>query len=441
MKKLALSFALSLCVMSANAAVAFGQTATTATTATPAQTADAGITPNRVIGDVTIVDQTAKGLSIKTTGGAAVLVILDDKTVFLRAQPGATSLAGATKITLADVGVGDRVLALGKVADDKKSIPARQLIVMTKADIARKHETDREQWRRRGIVGNVTALNPETKEITVSVRTRGGLQPIVVAVTDKVLYRRYAPDSVKFADAKPGTFDELKVGDQLRALGERNGDGARFTPEEIVSGSFRQVLGTVTAVNPETNEIKMTGVQDKKPFAVVVNADTSLRRLPPMAAMMLAQRAAGGNSSGGGDGPGTMGGAGSGGGRPAGEGQPQRQRPPTEAGGAAAASGGPPPQGGGPRRMMGGGGFDAQEMLERLPPMPLAELKPGDVIVVSSTNGADPTRLNAIALVAGVDAILNAMQAQQGRPASGPAAGAGANTGLPAGIDFGIGLP
>ncbi len=89
----------------------------------------------------------------------------------------------------------------------------------------------------------------------------------------------------------------------------------------------------------------------------------------------------------------------------------------------------------------GGGGFDAQEMLERLPPMPLAELKPGDVIVVSSTNGADPTRLNAIALVAGVDAILNAMQAQQGRPAGGPAAGAGANTGLPAGIDFGIGLP
>ena len=104
------------------------------------------------------------------------------------------------------------------------------------------------------------------------------------------------------------------------------------------------------------------------------------------------------------------------------------------------AGGEPGAQGGGPRRMMGGGpgGFDPQEMLERQPSMSLAELKPGDMIVVSSTNGADPTRLNAIALIAGVDAIINAM-AQ--RPASGPNAGAGANLGLPAGIDFGIGLP
>ncbi|MGH9944390.1 MAG: hypothetical protein ACRD9R_18745 [Pyrinomonadaceae bacterium] len=89
--------------------------------------------------------------------------------------------------------------------------------------------------------------------------------------------------------------------------------------------------------------------------------------------------------------------------------------------------------GGGP----GGGGFDAQELLERLPQMPLAELKPGDMIMVSSTNGADPTRLNAIALVAGVDSIINAMSQRAGGPAAGP----GANPGLPAGIDFGIGLP
>jgi hypothetical protein len=90
--------------------------------------------------------------------------------------------------------------------------------------------------------------------------------------------------------------------------------------------------------------------------------------------------------------------------------------------------------------MMGGGGgrgFDPQEMLERMPQLALAELKAGDMIVVSSTQGADPTRLTAIALVAGMDAVINAMAA---RPATPNIAG-GQDLGMPGGIDLGIGLP
>jgi hypothetical protein len=85
---------------------------------------------------------------------------------------------------------------------------------------------------------------------------------------------------------------------------------------------------------------------------------------------------------------------------------------------------------------MGGGG-EAQDMLERMPQTTLAELKPGDMIVVSSTTGADPTRLTAIALVAGIDAVINAMPAAAARPN----AGGGQDLGLPGGIDLGIGLP
>ena len=83
------------------------------------------------------------------------------------------------------------------------------------------------------------------------------------------------------------------------------------------------------------------------------------------------------------------------------------------------------------------GGGDFQDMLERMPPVTLAEIKPGDVIGVSSTTGADPSRLTAITLVTGVDAILTAM-------ARGPAGRRAPNlsTGLPAGVlDFGIGQP
>ncbi|HYP01587.1 MAG TPA: hypothetical protein VER76_15460 [Pyrinomonadaceae bacterium] len=392
--------------------------------------ADPEITANRALGDVIAINAAAKDLTLKTKAGNRVLVVLNDATVAMRTQPGATNVEGATKITLADISVGDRVLAMGKTADDRQTIPARTLIVMTKADIAKKHERDRAEWQRRGILGTVTALNPATKEITVSASTPEGLKPLVVETAgEKVVFRRYAPDSVKFADARSSSFAEVKVGDRLRALGERSADGTRFTPEEVVSGSFRQLVGTVTAIDPATNEIKIT-TQDKRPLTIVVNNDSNLRRLPPQMAQFMAQRAAGGGA----------GGNGQGGGRPAGGANP----PQGAAGGEPGAGGGGGGRGG-QRRMMGGGagggggrgGFDPQEMLERMPQLTLAELKPGDMIVVSSTQGADPTRLTAIALVAGMDAVINAIAA---RPAT-PNIGGGQDLGMPGGIDLGIGLP
>jgi hypothetical protein len=76
-------------------------------------------------------------------------------------------------------------------------------------------------------------------------------------------------------------------------------------------------------------------------------------------------------------------------------------------------------------------------MLERLPTISIADVKVGDTIIVSSTQGVDPSRLTAISLVAGADTLL-AMLAP--RPAAGqapnPAAGLGSS-----GISFGIGLP
>jgi len=413
MKKHFLTFAIAALALSLSYASAqtpaTGASATTTAAQTQQQPADPEITPNRALGDVLAINAGAKDLSLRTKAGNNVLVVLNDATVIMRTQPGATNVEGATKITLADISVGDRVLAMGRTADDRKTIPARIVVVMTKADIAKKHERDRAEWQRRGILGTVTALNPATKEITVSASTPEGLKPLVVETAgEKVVFRRYAPDSVKFADAKSSSFAEVKVGDRLRALGERSADGTRFTPEEVVSGSFRQLVGTVTAVDAATNEIKIT-TQDKRPLTIVVNNDSNLRRLPPQMAQFMAQRAAGG------------GGNGQGGGRPA--------------GGEAGAGGG----GGGQRRMMGGGGgrFDPQEMLERMPQLTLAELKAGDMIVVSSTQGADPTRLTAIALVAGMDAVINAIAA---RPAT-PNIGGGQDLGMPGGIDLGIGLP
>ncbi|HEX8137607.1 MAG TPA: hypothetical protein VF544_08465 [Pyrinomonadaceae bacterium] len=409
MKKLLLPFALvALALLHGVAATeAHAQTAQ----APPSAQADAGLTPNGVIGEVTAIDTAARQMSVKTDAGAVVNVLMSDATIYLRLPPGEKTLDKATKITLADVGVGDRVFARGKTSDDQKTVPARALVVMTKADIARKQEHDRAEWRRRGILGTITALNPETKEVTVSARMREGVRPIIVeASSPAVNFRRYAPDSIKFSDARPSSFAELKIGDQLRALGEKSADGTRFTPEEVVSGSFRTVGGTVTAVNSQAGEIKINDLLTKQPVTITVRPDTMLRSFPPEMAAMMAQRMQG---PGGGPGAGIGGGAGGGPG-----------------GGAQAGAGG------GPRGP--GGGFDFQEVLERLPAIQVGELKTGDTIIVSSTTGATPARVTAIALVSGVDALLNRMQARQQAARSGPNPGA-SNSGPD--INFGIGLP
>jgi hypothetical protein len=405
------------------AAVAFathGIASAQTPSSTPAttQTADVSITPNGVIGEVTTIDLAAKQMTVKTDAGSVVAVSLSDNTVYMRVPPGEKTLDKAAKIAGSEVAIGDRVFARGKVADDHKSVPARILIVMTKADIAKKQEHDRAEWQQRGIVGVISALNADAKEITVTMRARGAApQPVVIkASAPNVTFRRYAPDSIKFSEAKRSSFGDLKVGDQLRALGEKSADGAQFTPEEIVSGTFRTIGGPVVAVNAAANEVKINDLVTKQPFTITIRQDSLLRRIPPEMATMMAMRMGGGGA-----GPG---GPGGGAGQPGG-GQPSQGGP---------GGGEGRPAGGGPR---GGGGVDFQEILERVPAITLAELKAGDMIIVSSTSGAEAGRVTAIAVVSGVEPLLNAMQARQAaRPAGAPQQAA-PNTG----INFGIGLP
>ena len=382
-----------------------------ATAAPPAaQGADPGITANGAIGEVKVIDAAAKQLIIKTDAGSLVNVSLADSTVFMRLAPGEKTLTNATKIAFTDVGEGDRVWARGKVAEDKKSVPATALIVMNKVDIAKKQEAERAEWKRRGMLGIITALKPETKEITISNRTMAGTQAVTIPVSDKVEMRRYAPDSIKFSDAKPSTFEELKVGDQVRALGERSPDGASFAAEKVVTGTFKTVAGVVTAIDAATGEVKINDMQTKQPLTIVVKQDAVLRKFPAMGeggGMMMAARPAGG--------------------APGAQGAP--------AGGQGTGQAGP----GGAMRPAGGGGPNIQDMLERLPTIAIADVKAGDTIIVSSTKGADPTRLTAISLISGADTLLNMMAARQ-QQAGGPST-PNPSAGLGSGIQFGIGLP
>jgi hypothetical protein len=424
MKAVLLAITLVLLLVPAESS-ASAQTTTPATGA-PAQGGDASITANGAIGEVKVIDSSAKNLIIKTDAGSLVIVTLSDKTVFMRLAPGETTLTKAAKITFAEVGEGDRVWARGKVADDHKSVPAVALIVMNKVDIAKKQEEERAEWKRRGIVGIVTALKPDTKEMTISIRSFAGQQVIIVPVSDKVEMKRYAPDSIKFADAKTATFEELKVGDQVRALGNKSPDGTAFTAEKVVTGSFRMVSGVVTAVDAATGEVKINDSQTKQPLTIVVKQDAVLRKFPPASEMagLMMMMGRGGQGA-----PGAQG-------APAGQ-AANRPQPGGAQGPAGGAPGGGP--GGGPGGTRGGGGPNIQDMIEKLPIIGIADVKVGDTIIVSSTRGADPSRLTAISLISGADTLLTMLAAREqqqtgGRPAPNPAGGLGA-------VQFGIGLP
>src|ERR1041385_2472084 len=232
------------------------------------QGGDPNITAKYAVGEVKNIDAAAKQLTIKTDAGSTVTVSLNDKTTYKKLAPGEQSLTNATDVTFADLAEGDRVMARGTVAADRKSVPALMVIVMTKGDLAKKADAERMEWRRRGILGVITALKPEAKEITISNRTMAGTQSVVIALNDKTEMKRYAPDSIKFGDAKPSDFNELKVGDQLRALGERPADPLHFNAEKVVTGSFRTVGGVVTAVDPATGEIKINDLEKKHPLTI-----------------------------------------------------------------------------------------------------------------------------------------------------------------------------
>ncbi len=355
-----------------------------------------------LIGEVKAIDAAAKQMIIREDSGVIFTINLSDKTQYKRLAPGEKSLANATNITLGDVGQGDRVLARWRAGSDQKIVPAPQVVVMSKADLAKKQEQERAQWRRRGVSGIVASVNPSTQEITVSSRSlMGAQQAVIIPVTEKVLMRRYPPDTIpKYSEAKPSKFEEVKVGDQLRALGDKSADGTHLTAEEVLFGTFKIVGGTVTAIDAAANQIKINDLQTKKPLTIILKLDSVLRRFPQNAAMMF---------GGGGAGPG---GPGAGAGPGAGQSSAQGQQAPRPQG--AGPGGGP--QGGGLR---GGGGGSMADLLERLPTISINELKVGDTIIMSSLPGLDPAQFTAISLVSGIEPLLQMMAAR-------PQAGGGA---------------
>lgn len=296
-----------------------------------------------ILGTVTDFRVKSLELGVKADAGQTVWVKFDADTEVLLAAPGENDLRGAQPARIADVARGDRVL----VSYVDGMTEARRIVVVSASDIARRNAAERVDWEKRGTTGVVAAR--EGDDIVVETRGPEGAQRTTLVVTAKTKVRRYAPDSVKFADARPAPLSEIAVGDQVRARGDRNGD--RVDANDIVFGTFLTALGTVQEVDRAKNEIRLVDLTTKLPLVVRLTADTQVKKLPDMM-----------------EAPGAHG-------------------------------GGHPPA-------------NIAQMLQQLPAGTVDDLKPGSSVVVTSTRGSHSGKVTGIMVIANVGALIKMAQSQ-----------------------------
>jgi len=268
---------------------------------------------------------------------------------------------------------------------------ALEVIVMARTDLETRRQQDRADWQKRGLGGLVSAVDPAAGTVTISVTGFGGTRNIAIHTTKDTIFRRYAADSVKFDDAKPSSLQEIHTGDQLRARGDRSADGSELTAQEIVTGSFRNVAGTVNSVDASAGTVNVQDLLSKKPVQIKVTSESQLHQLPPEMAQHIAMRLKASMPAG------TPGAGGSAGGS-------QNTNSAAPAQGGMRAGGMAGGMGGG---MRSGGAPDFQQMLNRMPATTLNDLHKGDAVLVVATQGSS-SGATAITLLSGVEPILQA---------------------------------
>jgi hypothetical protein len=341
-------------------------------------------------------------LVLTADGGAEVNVTVASNAKIVQVAPGEKDLKSATPIALTDLQVGDRILVRGRASDDAKTMTAVGVIAMKRTDLEAKKARDRDDWQKRGIGGLVSAVDPATGTITISTGSGATAKTVAIHTSKSTVLRRYAPDSVQFDDAKPAPLDQVKPGDQLRARGTKSADGSELAADEIVSGTFRNLAGIITAIDASAQTISLTDLISKKSVVVKITAQSQLRKIPAQMAQMIAFRLKGAGA-----------GAGAAGGGPAGAGSGASAQ-----NGAGAAAGGTPNggqrqggAGGSGNGAAGGGRGDFQQIVNRLPASTLADFQKGDAVMVVSTQGTDASGVTAITMLGGVEAILAAAPA------------------------------
>jgi len=403
--------------------------------ALPMQASAQSATPasSRFVGTITAIGSGL--LTVKTDAGVERKVTAPDGIKIQKIAPGEKDLSQAAVIQFTDLTVGDRVLV--RLAPEPTSDPvtAISLVVIPQADLAQKQQKDREEWQRNGVGGLVKSVDPGTGVIVITSGAGAVQKTITLHTTPATTLRRYASDSVNFDQAKAAPIETIQAGDQLRARGTKNADGTDVAAVEVVSGSFRNIAGTISAINASTMTVTLKDLATKQNVTVHIGPDAQMKKLPEDTARMLANMTKGsadangasnagsarpGSGAAGGP-PGTSNAAGApgaaaaapngqqhawtGSGNGSGAGSGAGAGSGSHAPGAGIGEAGAGAQGGGRR------GGDLQTMLSRAPVIHLSDLQKGDAVMLVSTQGTSD--VTAITLLAGVELLLQAPASTQ----------------------------
>ncbi len=327
----------------------------------------------RILGTVTAIQGSSLTVHTEGAGAGDTTLAITPQSRLLRLAPGEKDLKNAAPMQLEELAVGDRVL-IRPNSDGSAAI----LVAMKQGDIRQAHAQEAGDWQRRGIAGIVQSLDAGAGTITL--KPQAGAAPVVIHSGASTAVRHYAPDSTAFADAHTATLADIRPGDQLRARGAKDADGA-VAADEIVVGSFRNIAGTVLSTDAAAHTVALTDLATHRPVTLQLASSTQLRKLPPEMAARMAHRAGAGAAGG----PGATGSA---------------SGPTTGTADAAHEHPGGSQAGAGSSR-----GSDLAGLLQRAPSITLADLNKGDaVMIVASGPGAvQPT---AITIIAGVEPLL-----------------------------------
>ncbi len=333
---------------------------------------------SRLTGTISALNGTT--LTVKTDTGEVHQVDVPETAILKQVEPGAKDLSAAQTVTFSSLATGDRVLVRLDPNAAAGSSVALQIITLKQAALAKKQEQEREEWQQQGVGGLVKSVDAASGVIVLTTGAGPSAKTISIHTDKSTVLKRYAPASVRYDLAQVATIDAIHPGDQMRARGPKDAAGASLTAEEIVSGSFRNISGTITSTDTASSVLVVKDLTSKKQVSIHVAPDTQMRQLPDRMATMLAA-ALNGNG---------------------GQGRGQAQPGGAPGGG---------PGGGGQRASSGGGGFDAQQLLSRAPTIQLADLKKGQAVMVVATE--DTTGDTAITLMSGVEPLLEAPAASQ----------------------------
>jgi hypothetical protein len=341
-----------------------------------------------------------KTIILTSDAGAEVTIEVQDAARLVAVAPGQKDLQNAKPIQLQDLQAGDRIVVRGTVGADGKTILANSVLAMKKADVTDRQARDREDWQKNGIGGLVRAVDPASGTITIGVMNAAGSKEVTVRASKSTIVRRYAPDSVQFDKATLSSLDQLKPGDQLRARGSHGAGESDFLATEIVTGSFRNIAGTVSSIDAANGSVQVDDLITKKSIQIRITQESQVRKLPPPMAQRIAMRLKGGSSV-------------------------DTAAPGASHSGASSADPSSPSgvtgNGAPPSGSTGGrNGADLQQMILRMPPSTLGDFQQGDAVMVVATQGNMDAQATAIILLGGVEPILSSTSKAEARSLLSP---------------------